>query len=62
MLEEEISIGNYKILRCDRNRHEGDLACYIRSDLSCNIISFCPCEIENIIVGTIYHPQVKIIS
>ena len=56
MLEEEISIGNYKILRCDRNRHEGDLACYIRSDLSCNIISFCPCEIENIIVGTIYHP------
>ena len=61
MLEEEISIDNYKILLCDRNKPGGGLACYIRSDLSCNIISFSPCEIENIIIGTIYRPQVKII-
>ena len=53
MLEQEISIDNYKIPFCDRNRH---------------ILSVFPGEIENIffeilppnskpvIVGTIYHP------
>ena len=66
MLEQEISIDNYKILRCDRNRHGGGVACYIRNDLSYNILSVFPCEIENIffeillpnskpiIVGTFY--------
>ena len=68
MLEQEINIDNYKILRCDRNRHGGGVACYIRNDLSYNILSVFPCEIENIffeilllnskpvIVGTIYRP------
>ena len=68
VLEQEISIDNYKILRCDRNRHDGRVACYIRNDLSYNILSVFPCEIENIffeillpnskpvIVGTIYRP------
>ena len=32
MLEQEISIDNYKILHCDRNRHGGGVACYIRND------------------------------
>ena len=31
VLEQEISIDNYKILRCDRNRHGGGVACYIRN-------------------------------
>ena len=48
MLEQEISIDNYKILRCDRNRHDGGVTCYIRNDLSYNILSVFPCEIENI--------------
>ena len=68
VLEQDISIDNYKILRCDRNRHRGGVACYIRNDLSYNILSVFPCEIENIffeillsnskpvIVGTICHP------
>ena len=29
ILEPEIRIHNYEILRCDRNRHEKDVTCYI---------------------------------
>ena len=29
ILEPEIRIHNYEILRCDRNRHEKDITCYI---------------------------------
>ena len=39
VLEQEIKIDNYKILRCDRNRHGRGVACYIRNDLSYNILS-----------------------
>ena len=61
-------IDDYKIPRCDRNGHGGGVAWYIRNDLSYNILSVFPCEIENvffkillpnskpIIVGTIYRP------
>ena len=56
MITQEVNIDNYKILRCDRNRHEGGVACYItnnlsynmRNDLSYNILSVFPCKIENI--------------
>ena len=56
VIAQEINIGNYKILRCDRNRHGGGVACYmrndlgynIRNDLSYNILSVFPCKIENI--------------
>ena len=69
VLEQEINIDNYKILRCDRNKHGGGVACYIVNDLSYNILSVFPCEIDNIffeillpnskpvIVGTIYCPR-----
>ena len=68
VLEPEIEIDDYKILRCDRNRQGGGVACYIRNDLSYNIISVFPSEIESIFfeillpnskpitVGTIYCP------
>ena len=68
VFEQEISIDNHKILRCDRNRHSVRVACYIRNDLSYNILSVFPFEFENIffeilllnskpvIVGTIYRP------
>ena len=49
VLEQEISIDNYKILRCDKNRHKEGVACYVRNDLSYNILSVFPSEIENII-------------
>ena len=56
------------IIRCDRNRHGGGVACYIRNDWSYNILSVFPREIErvffeillpnskSITVGTIYLP------
>ena len=68
VLEHEIQIDDYKILRCDRNRHGGGVACYIRNDLSYNIISVFPSEIESVFfkillsnskpvtVETIYRP------
>ena len=34
VLEPEIEIDDYKILVCDRNRHGGGVACYIRNGLS----------------------------
>ena len=37
VLEQQISIDNYKILRCDRNRHGGAAACYVRNDLNYSI-------------------------
>ena len=37
--EPEIQIDDYKILRCDRSRHAGGAACYIRNDLSYNTVS-----------------------
>ena len=39
VLEPEIQTGDDKILRCDRNRQGGGLVCYIRNDLSYNVIS-----------------------
>ena len=68
VLEPEIQIDDYKILWCDRNRHGGGVTCYIKNDLSYNILSVFPREIETIFfeiilpnskpvtVGTIYHP------
>ena len=32
MLQQEISIDNYKILCCDRNRNGVGVACYVRND------------------------------
>ena len=68
VLEPETEIDDYKILRCDRNRHGGSVACHIRNDLSYNIMSVSPSEIESVFfeillpnskpitVGTIYCP------
>ena len=48
VLTSEIQIDEYD-LRCDRNRHEGGIACYIRNDLSYNVKSYFPKDIENIL-------------
>ena len=62
----EIQIDEYDLLRCDRNRHGGGVACYIRNELSYNVKSYFPKDTENIffeilllntkpiVVGTIY--------
>ena len=48
VLEHEIQINDYQILRCDRNKHGGGVACYIRNNLSCNTASVFPREIESV--------------
>ena len=69
VLEKGINCGNYKILCCKKNRHGGGVVCFVRKDLSYNILSVFPSETENIFfdilltyskpiaVGTIYHTQ-----
>ena len=69
VLDPEIYIENYEILRFDRYRHEGGVACYIRSGISYKLNSFLPNEIENstfnilmphtkpITIGIIYRPS-----
>ena len=73
VLTSEIHIDGYDLLRCDRNRHGGGVACYIRSELSYNVKSYFPKDIENIffelllpntkpvVVGTIYRPPSQIL-
>lgn len=34
VLKPEIWINSYKVTRCDRNRHQEGVACYIRNDLN----------------------------
>ena len=67
ILEPEIEICDYKILRCDTNRHGGGVVFHIRNDLSYNISVF-PSEFESVFFeillpdskptteGTIYRP------
>ena len=57
VLKQEINIDNYKILCHDRNRQGGGVACYIRNDLSYNILSAFPCEIENIFFEIFFETQ-----
>ena len=57
-----------KFFGATQNRHGGGVACYIRNNLSYNILSVFPCEIESVFfgillpnskpitVGTIYRP------
>ena len=68
VLDLEIYIENYEILRFDRNRHGGGVACYIRSEISYKLSYLLPNEIENftfdilmphtkpITIGIIYRP------
>ena len=48
MLTSEIQTDEYDLLGCDRNRHGGGVACYIRKDLSYNNKSYFPKDIGNI--------------
>ena len=67
-LSEAAVMANYDLIRSDRNRQGDGVACFIKNDLSYNMKSFLPSEIENIfleiflphskplLVGTIYRP------
>ena len=45
----EVNLPGYDILRCDRNRNGGSVACYIRKDLCFNTKALNHKEIKNII-------------
>ena len=68
VLDGEINIDGYKLVRSDQNRHGGGVACYIRSDISFNVRGDFSSEIENIffdillpktkpiLIGILYQP------
>ena len=57
----EILIDNYDLLRCDRNRNGGGVACYIRNDLSYTQKNLFPNDIENVFFE-IHLPKTKPIT
>ena len=68
VLDGEVNIDGYEVIRSDRNRHRGGVACYVRNDISFNVRSDFSGEIENIVfdmllpktkpilVGILYRP------
>ena len=72
ILDSEIAIEGYVLIRLDRNRHGGGIACYIKENISFNIINGLSDRIEGIIfdillpktkalmVGIFYRPPDQI--
>ena len=58
VLQSEIQISNYELLRWDRNRNVGGVACCIRSDIGYLQKHFFPKEIENIFIEVLL-PKTK---
>ena len=54
----EINIDGYELVRSDWNRHGGGVACYIHSDISCNVRGDYSSEIENIFLDKLL-PKTK---
>ena len=57
----EIIIDIYDLLRCDRNRNRGEVACYIRKDLNYAQKNLFPNDIENVFIE-IHLPKTKPIT
>ena len=58
VLDGEINIDGYELVRSDRNRHGGGVACYIRNDISFNVRGDFSNEIENIFLD-IFLPKTR---
>ena len=58
VLNSEIHIDNYSLIRCDRNRHGGGVACYVRDDISYNQKTIFNNGVESIFVD-IHLPKTK---
>ena len=58
VVDGEINIDGYELIRSDRNRHGGGVACYICSDISFNIRGDFSSEIENIFLDILL-PKTK---
>ena len=61
IFDSEVSIPNYSLIRKDRNRKGGGVACYIRSDICFNSQNYLSDEIENI-SSDLLLPKTKPIS
>ena len=61
IFDSEVSIPNYSLIRKDRNRKSGGVACYIRSDVCFNSQNYLSDEIENISSDLLF-PKTKPIS
>ena len=51
VLDREVSIPNYTIVRLDRNRHGGGVAMYIQDSVAYNVILCSPTGLELLIVS-----------
>ena len=58
VLDGEINIDGYELVRSDRNRHGGGVACYIRNDISFSVRGDFSNEIENIFLD-IFLPKTR---
>ena len=54
----EVCITGYSVLRCDRNRKGGGVACFVRNDLCFNRESHFNCNIEHVFLK-IFIPKLK---
>ena len=71
VLDGEVSIDGYEMIRSDRDRHGGGVACYVRSDMAFNIRKDFSTDVENIffdillpnskpiLVGIVYRPPTQ---
>ena len=71
VLDSEINIDGYEVLRCDRNRNGGGVACFVREDIGFNVKNCLSKDIEYIFfdvllpktkpfsVGIFYRPPSK---
>ena len=54
----EVNINSYSIIRNDRNRRGGGVACYVKNDLCFNTKKFFPYSIEHVFFEILI-PKVK---
>ena len=59
--DSEVTVDGYNIVRNDRNRNGGGVACYIRNSICFNRKNCLPDNIENIFID-LFYPKTKPIS
>ena len=61
VLDSEVAVGGYNIVRNDRNRNGGGVACYIRNKICFNRKTYISENIENIFIDLLF-PKTKPVS
>ena len=59
-MDSELNIEGYDLIRSDRNRHGGGVACYIKNERHYNVRVNCPSDFENIFLDLLL-PNSKLI-